>query len=1761
MAAPPPVYGAITFVSFPQNSRPEEDDGEAEYEGADNLQGGANAGQPAPFQYATRPAEHLEDNGDDDDFSDEPPKRTRRKKKGSDSDDEFKPSDEEDDDDIVESDPEDHPKKGRGPRRAPPHHIQRGPAPPRPVAPVSRPYIPPPAHAFVPARPLVPGQPLPGAFPVVPAGQPLPGAQPVPGAYSAVPGAQPVSAAMPPAPGSLPPAPGTYPSAPPAPRCVPPGPRRVSPGTRNPVKQEFELSVWEDGVRRSSRSRKQLTSQPLRDGDEDFSEEEGEGRGGKRAGAQRAPARAPRAPKDEEESEPEWDDGDDDEEEEGGSRKKRGGRPGSFRGSTPVFRVATRSGPRKKYEEQEEDERMEDETAGGDEAATDPAAGYPDAEQPAEEEGPVVDKVVRHRDIAAQPPQAPDPAQTARSSPATVREYWIKWKGRSYIYNTWHQENELVAVKGYKKLQNYIQKQDQIELFKRTHGQDEVEEQAIENELDTELQCQHANIERVIKGEQCEDGTMTYLIKWEGLPYSECTWEPEPELLRELELRLDDAWFAAYEAAIRDMLAREERSRQPSHDPFKTLGIRHGANWQKMATQPEFLKGGELRDYQLEGLNWMAYSWNNNKNVILADEMGLGKTLQTISYVSYIFYVWHCRGPFIVVVPLSTLAAWMKEFKKWVPDMNVVVYIGDQKSREMIREHEFPHGSDRRRVKFDVLLTTYEIVNKDCDFLRDIGWALLVVDEAHRLKSDKSALYQTLASFNAANKLLVTGTPIQNEMKELWCLLHFLNPDQYRVSAEFEQRYADVRTNPETVKRLHAELQSSILRRLKSDVEKSLPPKMERILRVDMARQQREFYTMILNKNWKELFKGARNQHGCLINIIVELKKCCNHPYLVAPPEQVSSDYANDWVGALIRSSGKMILLDKLLKRLKETGHRVLIFSQMVKMLNILSDYLTARGYKFQRLDGTMRGDMRQQCMEHFNAPGSDDFCFLLSTRAGGLGINLATADTVIIYDSDWNPQNDLQAEARAHRIGQKNVVNIYRFVTSTSVEEDILERAKRKLVLDHVVIQQMDTSGRTVLGKKPDKIFNRDELAQALRFGAEKLFDKEAANDATEDLDLDAILARADQTAGADARPDQRSVDGLLSAFKVANFNIHGAQEEEKPKEDDAAFWSRFISEEDRKRYEADPAAAAADNVEFDEKGRPIRRARADASAAPPEVPPPERSRGGKERAPPRRRGRSGAGVGEKERKMFKRWLLKLGTRRAREIREKCASLAHLTDLEIHEMEKEFTAMCHESIAAFKEAKAQGRPLPGLPGDKDGSTLKRPMFVYGEEKVDAEEALKTIKRLEELHRVVLEWRQRDGGNIQKFRAPVIEPSRWQDWGQREDNAVLLGCYRHGIGSWQLIREDASLSLSHVLPTDMKQGAGPGADGEKGGGLTGNKLMTRVNRMLDTLIKMRQTQEQHAPGASSAGAGGAAAARKRARPPPRGAGDGEGHARAKAGAGGAKAPPGTRPTRKEGASPRARPAAAPRRRQQQRRRRRRRRRRGRSRGSAGASGAGGAEEDEETALVSRARRWLADTAKEAMKKLREVLDSGDKSKEASQKLAKYLRTIGKAVDELLAEARRERLNAARLETLAWGYVADRYASKRMDGTRLRDTYVKIRQNAAAQAAAGPAQPGAAPAAGASPVPPPGPKAATIGRCPWWGRGPALPRGRPPLAPRLWGAWRALPRGAPRGPGPAPAPAPGAAPPGIKSEAGAVPVVTTHAAPGAIPTVPARPAPQ
>ncbi|KAJ3339553.1 hypothetical protein HDU91_001005, partial [Kappamyces sp. JEL0680] len=300
------------------------------------------------------------------------------------------------------------------------------------------------------------------------------------------------------------------------------------------------------------------------------------------------------------------------------------------------------------------------------------------------------------------------------------------------------------------------------------------------------------------------------------------------------------------------------------------------------------------------------------------------------------------------------------------------------------------------------------------------------------------------------------------------------------------------------VKQLHKVLGPFLLRRIKSDVEKSLLPKKRIDLYVGMSSMQRKWYKKLLEKDISAL-NGQVKEAKRLQNIVMQLRKCCNHPYLFDGAEE-GPPYTTDQ--HIVDNAGKLVLLDKLLLRLSSQGSRVLIFSQMSRMVDILEDYCVWKGYQYCRLDGQTPHEDRIAHIDEFNRPGSEKFIFLLTTRAGGLGINLATADTVIMYDNDWNPQVDLQAEDRAHRIGQKKQVVIFRFITENAIEEKVIDRATQKLRLDQLVIQQ----GRQAVSKANVK----DDLVSMIQYGAESIF-QNTDSTITDAEDIDMLLAKSE--------------------------------------------------------------------------------------------------------------------------------------------------------------------------------------------------------------------------------------------------------------------------------------------------------------------------------------------------------------------------------------------------------------------------------------------------------------------------------------------------------------------------------------------------------------------------------------------------------------------------------------------------------------------------
>ncbi|XP_063967719.1 chromodomain-helicase-DNA-binding protein 1-like [Lytechinus pictus] len=538
------------------------------------------------------------------------------------------------------------------------------------------------------------------------------------------------------------------------------------------------------------------------------------------------------------------------------------------------------------------------------------------------------------------------------------------------------------------------------------------------------------------------------------------------------------------------------------------------------------LKDITLRPYQLEGANWMIQRFHRKHGCILGDEMGLGKTCQTISLLVYILgSELECsEDPALVVSPLSVMGNWQDELKRFAPHLKVVSYTGEKSFRGELR-HEL-----RSMENVNVILTTYEICLKDESFFQKFSWSALIVDEAHRLKNQNSLLHQSLKELDVRHIVLLTGTPIQNNLRELYALLSFVAPRVFRPSLadKFVETYEDISDN-EVKDELHSMLLPFLLRRTKSEVVLDLPKKSEVILFHGLTGLQKKLYKAILTKDHAAFEQqidvvGIPRTKTSLMNTLMQLRKCVNHPYIFDGVEPEPFELGEH----LVECSGKLHLLDKLLMFLWQQGHKVLLFSQMTRMLDILQDYLAFRGYEYERLDGSVRGEERYLAVKNFNQR-DDTFAFLLSTKAGGQGLNLVGADTVIFIDSDYNPQNDLQAAARAHRIGQTRPVKIIRLIGKDSVEELILRRADEKLKLTNDVIE----GGKFSLGTANSGLAeNATQLSDMLKFGLEKLLQSDESS--VKDLQLQEILGGS---AGGEWMPDERN-----------------DEEEEKMEEDDGS-------------------------------------------------------------------------------------------------------------------------------------------------------------------------------------------------------------------------------------------------------------------------------------------------------------------------------------------------------------------------------------------------------------------------------------------------------------------------------------------------------------------------------------------------------------------------------------------------------------------------------
>uniref|UniRef100_A0AAQ5WYF6 DNA helicase n=1 Tax=Amphiprion ocellaris TaxID=80972 RepID=A0AAQ5WYF6_AMPOC len=706
-----------------------------------------------------------------------------------------------------------------------------------------------------------------------------------------------------------------------------------------------------------------------------------------------------------------------------------------------------------------------------------------------------------------------------------TEEFYVKYRNFSYLHCKWATLEELEKdPRIHQKIKRFRTKQAQMKhLF-----------------TEDLFNPDYVEVDRVLEvATSSHSGVTHYLVKWCSLSYEEATWELQedldPEKIKEFE----------------------EIQKLPERPPPD--------KWQKLEHSRDYRNGNQLREYQLEGMNWLLFNWYNRKNCILADEMGLGKTIQSITFLYEIFSM-GIRGPFLIIAPLSTITNWEREFRTWT-HMNVIVYHGSQISRQMILQYEMFHRDPQGNtipgvLKFHGVITTFEMIMADCPELKKLHWRCVVIDEAHRLKNRNCKLLEGLKLMNLEHKVLLTGTPLQNSVEELFSLLNFLEPLQFPSESAFLEEFGDLKTD-EQVKKLQAILKPMMLRRLKDDVEKNLAPKEETIIEVELTNIQKKYYRAILEKNFSFLSKGA-NQHNMpnLINTMMELRKCCNHPYLITGAEEKilesfkkchSPDAPDFQLQAMIQAAGKLVLIDKLLPKLLAGGHKVLVFSQMVRCLDILEDYLIQRRYTYERIDGRVRGNLRQAAIDRFCKPDSDRFVFLLCTRAGGLGINLTAADTCIIFDSDWNPQNDLQAQARCHRIGQSKAVKVYRLITRNSYEREMFDKASLKLGLDKAVLQDINRKG-SLNGVQQLSKLEVEDLLKKGAYGA--LMDEEDEGSKFCEEDIDQILQRRTQTITIQS-------EGKGSTFAKASFISSGNRTDISL--DDPNFWQKWakIAEE----------------------------------------------------------------------------------------------------------------------------------------------------------------------------------------------------------------------------------------------------------------------------------------------------------------------------------------------------------------------------------------------------------------------------------------------------------------------------------------------------------------------------------------------------------------------------------------------------------------------
>ncbi|KAL8970689.1 MAG: hypothetical protein Q9183_001399 [Haloplaca sp. 2 TL-2023] len=755
------------------------------------------------------------------------------------------------------------------------------------------------------------------------------------------------------------------------------------------------------------------------------------------------------------------------------------------------------------------------------------------------------------------------------------KEYLVRWEKRSYSKSTWMPGAWVWGVTKHSMRYAFASRENGRNM-PRMKFEDAVPEEWLR--VDIVLDVKYTSLVKVqveeVDMKRVKEVKSAY-VKFKGLGYEDVVWDEPPDILD------TDRWadfYTAYKDWVRAKYIHHPNN-VPLNNRLAKLRSRDFEANLELKSQPELLVGGELMPYQLEGTNWLYYQWHRQQNAILADEMGLGKTVQVITFLLTLQQAHNC-WPALVVVPNSTCANWRREIKQWAPSLRVVTYFGSSDARRLSKRYElFPRQDND--LSCHVVVTSYDAA-QDSEFrkvFRKVSWQALVVDEGQRLKNDKNLLYHSLGAMKVPFKVLLTGTPLQNNARELFNLLQFL--DTAIDAAQLEEEYTEL--TKDNVRRLHDMLRPFFLRRTKAQVLTFLPAMAQIIVPVTLTVLQKKLYKSILARNpdlLKAVFGGtkralAKTDRASLNNILMQLRKCLCHPFVYNREIEERSSNTMVLHRNLVEASSKLQLLEVMLPKLQERGHRVLIFSQFLNMLDMVEDFLDGLGLFYQRLDGSMGSLQKQKRIDEFNAPDSRLFAFLLSTRAGGVGINLATADTVIILDPDFNPHQDIQALSRAHRIGQKKKVLVFQLVTRSTAEEKIMQIGKKKMALDHALIEQLDANEEESV-----------DVESILRFGTEALFQDDDTNDVRYDsASVDKLLDRS-QMENTDIAKDQ-SAESQFSYARVW-ANDKGMLEDGLDDESDSgaapdpSLWENILRER-----EADVAREAAERAEMLGRGK----------------------------------------------------------------------------------------------------------------------------------------------------------------------------------------------------------------------------------------------------------------------------------------------------------------------------------------------------------------------------------------------------------------------------------------------------------------------------------------------------------------------------------------------------------------------------------------------